>query len=110
MGKEIHNTYLRVELVDDDLQLSLRELCQDCGVHAETVIELVEHGVLEPRGRAPGEWQFVGHDLLRIKRALRLQRDLAINLAGIALSLDLLDEIRYLQRKLQHQHARQEEL
>lgn len=106
MAKEIHSTYLRVELVDDDLQLTLRELCQDCGVHAETVMELVEHGVLEPRGRSPGEWQFVGRDLLRIKRALRLQRDLAINLAGIALSLDLLDEIKYLQRKLQH--ARQE--
>lgn len=92
--------YLRVELINEELQLTLQDLCQDCGVHAETVIELVEHGVLLPKGASPGHWQFVGQDLLRIKRALRLQRDLAVNLAGVALTLDLLDEIDDLNRQL----------
>ena len=104
--RDTHSTYLRVEVVDDSLKLSLRELCQDCGVHAETVIELVEYGVLEPRGHSPGQWQFAGRDLVRIKRAMRLRRDLAVNLAGVALSLDLLDEIERLQRQLHHARVR----
>ena len=92
--------YLRVEIVDDSLQLTLRDLCQDCGVHAEAVIKMVEHGVLEPQGVDSGNWRFVGRDLIRIKRAIRLQQDLAINLAGVALTLDLLDEIATLRRRL----------
>lgn len=100
MATKISTAYLHVEVIDDDLHLSLRELCQDCGVHAETVIELVEHGVLDPQGSAPGQWQFSGPDLLRIKRALRLQRDLSVNLAGVALTLDLLEEIEQLKRQL----------
>lgn len=106
MPKQMRNTYLQVELVDDNLQLSLRELCQDCGVHAETVMRLVEYGVIAPRGHtpgsSPGQWLFVGADLIRVKRAMRLQRDLAVNLAGVALSLELLDEIDALHRRLQH--------
>lgn len=105
MAKRTTNTYLQVEVVDDSLQLSLRDICKDCGVHAETVIKLVEHGVLQPRGRSPGQWEFVGRDLLRTKRAIRLQRDLAVNLAGAALTLDLLDEIESLRRRLQRSHA-----
>lgn len=101
MAKRITNTYLQVEVVDDSLQLSLRDICANCGVHAETVIKLVEHGVLQPRGSSPGQWEFAGQDLLRTKRAMRLQRDLAVNLAGAALTLDLLDEIESLRRRLQ---------
>lgn len=109
MPKHTRSTYLQVELIDDSLQLSLRDLCHDCGVHAETVIKMVEHGVLQPRGRSPGQWQFIGRDLIRIKRAMRLQRDLAVNMAGVALSLDLLDEIDALQRRLQHARPRGED-
>lgn len=87
------------ELLDDTLHLSLHELCVDCQVHGEFVIELVEFGVLHPRrGRSPREWQFSGNDLVRLKRALRLRRDLDVNLPGVALSLDLLDELRELRR------------
>jgi len=87
------------EIIDEFMRLSLHELCCDCQVHAEFVIELVEFGILEPRsGRAPREWQFAGNDLVRLKKALRLRRDLDVNLPGIALSLDLLEELQELRR------------
>ena len=88
------------ELLDEQLELTLRELCQDCQVHADLVIELVEYGIVEPHGQSPREWRFHGYDLIRIKKALRLHRDLHINLPGIALSLDLLEEREALRRQL----------
>ena len=38
------------------------------------------------------EW-FTGNQVRRASIALRLQRDLGVNLAGVALALDLLDEL-----------------
>jgi chaperone modulatory protein CbpM len=87
------------ELLDETLSLTLREVCHACGVHAEYVVELVAEGVLQP---APGidvrAWRFDGIAVTRIQRALRLQHDLGINLPGVALALELLDELDRLRR------------
>ncbi len=80
-------------------ELGLAELCRCCGVHAERVIEYVEYGILEPRGSAP-PWRFPAAALPRLQRALRLERDLGLNTAGVALALDLLEEIDRLQARL----------
>lgn len=88
--------------MDEFLQLTLQELCRDCQVNAEYVIELVEFGIVEPRqGRTPPEWVFAGNDLVRVKKAERLTRDLDVNLPGVALSLDLIDELRDLRRQVE---------
>ncbi|MBI4693021.1 MAG: molecular chaperone [Gammaproteobacteria bacterium] len=84
---------LIVEIVDDTGRYGLREFCELCAVTAESVRELVEAGVLLPAGRHPHEWQFNLHAIVRLRRARRLQRDFALNLDGLALSLDLLDEL-----------------
>ncbi|MFE8070202.1 chaperone modulator CbpM [Marinobacteraceae bacterium S3BR75-40.1] len=99
-------TTLHLEILDDEVRLSLAELCRNCDVHAEYVIELVEYGVLHPRGHEPRSWEFAGRDLMRIKKALRLRRDLDINLPGLALSMELLDEIDELRRALRHMEQR----
>jgi chaperone modulatory protein CbpM len=70
-------------------------------VHSEIVIELVREGIVEPRGVAPAEWRFPGSELPRIERALRIHQDLEINLAGIALVLDLLDELQTLRQRIE---------
>ncbi len=87
-------------LLDETIELSLGELCAACNRHAEWVIELVEEGILEPVSSEGGQWRFTGTSLQRAQTALRLQNDLGINLAGVALVLDLLDEIRTLEAKL----------
>lgn len=94
-----HETRLGV-LLDEAVEYSLSEICRTCDVHAEVVIELVEVGVLEPRGREPSQWRFSGQAIRRIERALNLQRDLEINLPGVALALELLDEIEQLRSRL----------
>jgi chaperone modulatory protein CbpM len=87
------------ELLDEGVTLTLREVCHTCGIHAEYVVELVAEGVLQPDpGAAPHAWQFDGIAVTRIQRALRLQQDLRINLPGVALVLELLDEVERLRR------------
>lgn len=97
-----------VELLDENLEVNLSELCRACDIHAEFVIELVEYGVLTPRGQAPGNWRFPGTDLVRIKRAVRLRRDFDLNLPGLALSLELLEEVQELRRLLAELESRRD--
>ncbi len=87
-------------IVEEEIQLTLDDLCVACAVHAERIVELVEEGVLEPAVREPGGWSFGGSSLRRARVALRLQRDLDINLAGAALALELLDEVESLRARL----------
>ena len=90
------------EILDESLELSLSDLTQRFAVRVEIIIELVQEGVLEPRGPRPEEWRFRGPDLIRLRRAINLQRDLELNLPGIALALDLLDELDELRKKIEH--------
>lgn len=87
-------------ILEEQTQLTLADLCRACAVHAERIIELVDVGVLEPRGREPSRWIFGGASLHRARAALRLQHDLEIDLAGAALALELLDEIASLRARL----------
>lgn len=91
---------LAICILEEQTQLTLADLCRACAVHAERIIELVDIGVLEPRGREPARWRFSGASLHRARRALRLQRDIGLDLAGAALALELLDEIESLRARL----------
>ena len=87
-------------LLDDQTELSLNDLCRVCSSSAEWIIELVEEGVLEPHDYQQTQWRFSATSLQKARTAMRLQRDLNINLAGVALALDLLDEIKTLEARL----------
>jgi chaperone modulatory protein CbpM len=93
-------TQFSICILEEQTQLTLADLCRACAVHAEKIIELVDVGVLEPLGREPSRWRFGGASLHRARMALRLQRDLDIDLAGAALALELLDEIESLRARL----------
>ncbi|OQX17632.1 MAG: hypothetical protein BWK76_10110 [Desulfobulbaceae bacterium A2] len=93
-------TILRGILLDESSCYTLDELCTICRVRIELVREMVDEGLVRPRGAEPGQWRFAGCELHRMQAALRLQRDLGVNLPGAALALDLLDEIAELRRRL----------
>ena len=90
-------TTMRGSLVD---ALSLHDLCRFCQADEAWVIELVEYGVLEPKGTSAADWRFRGANIVRAKKARRLNRDLGINTAGVAVVLDLLEERETILRKL----------
>jgi len=100
MGKQL--MILSGELLDDEMRVSLTELCKMCGVDADQIRQMVEEGVVEPHGSYPQEWRFSGAVVKRIQVAIRLQRDLRINLPGVALALELLDELEELRQQLHH--------
>ncbi|MBL8416422.1 MAG: MerR family transcriptional regulator [Propionivibrio sp.] len=87
-------------ILEELRELTLAELCRACAVRSESIVELVEEGVLAPNGREPHRWRFSGIHMHRATVALRLQRDLGVNLAGAALALQLLDEVEALRARL----------
>jgi len=90
----------RSVILDDESLLSLAELCHLCRVDADHIQLLVEEGVLEPSGTSPGQWRFESLCIRRVRRVVRLERDLGVNLAGAALAAELLDEIDRLRARL----------
>lgn len=80
-------------LLEEDSHLTLGDLSRTFGVHAECIVEMVEEGVITPEGKAPHSWRFTATNLRRVRIALRLQNDLGVNLPGVALALQLLEEL-----------------
>lgn len=87
-------------ILEDETGLSLQDLCLACTAHSLEIVELVHEGVLQPGGAAESDWQFTGVHVHRAQRALRLQRDLGVNLPGVALVLELMDELETLRSRL----------
>lgn len=82
----------------EERQYRLGELCQLLDVSAEWAISMVNEAIIEPVGREPVEWCFSRDDLEQLRTARNLERELQINLPGIALALDLLGELERLRR------------
>jgi chaperone modulatory protein CbpM len=95
-----HDPALQGTLVDENTLLSIDELCRICAIERSHIVEFVEEGVLEVAAVDSSEWRFRGGALRRVRTAVRLQRDLELNLVGVALALDLMEEIERLRREM----------
>jgi chaperone modulatory protein CbpM len=97
-----------VLILDEAHEITLADLTRSCGVHAEWVMELIEEGVLEPLQPGGPQWRFKATSVVRVQKAHRLQRDLGVNLPGIALALQLLERIDALEARLRAASERPE--
>jgi chaperone modulatory protein CbpM len=98
-----NETPLRGQLIEEETVVTLEELCGACTVRSEEVVTLVREGVIDPvegplRVEEAPAWRFHITSVWRVRTAVRLQRDLGVNLAGAALALELLDRIAELER------------
>ncbi len=87
--------------------LTVGRLAAAAGLHPELVARFVEFGLLEPAERAGEECVFGDEALERLCRIERLREHLGVNLAGIAVILELRERVRVLQReveRLRHRH------
>jgi chaperone modulatory protein CbpM len=87
-------------IFDQSAILSIKDLSRMCQVDERHIVEFVEEGVLNVV-EVSSEWHFTGDALRRARLAVRLERDLELNLAGVALALDLIEELQRLRRALE---------
>jgi chaperone modulatory protein CbpM len=87
-----------VIVLNQSLRVTFDELCELCRVSREEINEMVEEGIISPRGPSRKNWLFHGYDVKRVQIALRLQRDLQVNLPGVAVIIDLLEELDQLRK------------
>lgn len=98
------NSILTVEVMDSNgSTFTLHEVCERGECHAEFVIKLVNYGIITPVEPATEarQWVFDVAALSRLHKALRLQRDLKMNLPGLAMSLELLDEVQDMRKEME---------
>ncbi len=86
--KDMHRTYL-----------NFNDVCLYVDVEDHIVIEIIEHGIVEPTGLSCEDWLFSHNMVLVTKKAVRLHRDLDMDWPGIALAIELLDEIKELRER-----------
>lgn len=94
------NKIMSGEVLDEQTEITIVQLCRSCTVQAETIEEMVEQGILEPSGKRGHHWCFPASSIRRAQIAVRLQRELGVNLAGAALALELLERIDQLDARL----------
>jgi chaperone modulatory protein CbpM len=92
-------------IFEETALLTLKDLSRMCAVEERHIVEFVEEGVLSVVEIDTTEWHFTGAALRRARLALRLERDLELNLAGVALALELMEELQTLRRELQARRA-----
>ena len=93
-------TWIEGAIVENEIHMSIVELSQAASTSEELIMAWVTEGVLSPTGSSPQDWRFGGDSLSRAKTAVRLSRDLEINTPGLALALQLLDQISDLRAQL----------
>src|SRR3977135_2241259 len=88
-------------IFEESALLTVKDLSRMCAVDERHIVEFVEEGVLKVVEVNTTEWHFTGAALRRARLALRLERDLELNLAGVALALELMEELERLRRELE---------
>lgn len=94
---ESRTGWLECLIVEEQVEFTLLELCRVSGASEVQLVEWIEQGAIEPKYVSEDDGpHFDGVSLRRARKARHLAQDLEINAAGIALALDLLDEIEAL--------------
>jgi chaperone modulatory protein CbpM len=93
-------TWIEGSVVENEIHMSIVELSHASRTPQEMIMSWVTEGVLSPSGSSPEDWRFGGDSLRRAKTAAHLTHDLDLNVPGVALALELLDEIAELRTRI----------
>ncbi|PZP28863.1 MAG: MerR family transcriptional regulator [Roseateles depolymerans] len=88
------------EVLDESVEFTLVEFCRASRTAVEEVQVWVVEGVLKPQGTGPDDWRFAAGALRRARLARTLVQELDVNVPGVALALDLMDQIETLKASL----------
>lgn len=93
-------------LVDEKTTFSVSEICTRCNVPHELLVQMMEYGLFEFTNQLEDDYNLDLKTLRIVESAVHLHRDLEINMPGIALILELKDELEQLRNELDllHKH------
>ena len=95
-----HNKNIMMTTCEKRFTLTLDEVTQVFDVTNETIITIIDEGIVEPVGETSDQWVFDDEAIRTIRVAVRLNNDLGINVAGAALAIELMQEIEALRAML----------
>lgn len=102
----IHDIHVR-DLCEGDVlnqqhQLNFQQFIQAAGQNELWIQQLIEYDIIQCPIANPQHHTYVGEDVVRARRAYRLQRDFDASLSAVAVMLDLIDEVQQLRRQLNY--------
>jgi chaperone modulatory protein CbpM len=84
---------LQIDIKHQDNLLDSYELCRCSEITELILFELVEHNIAIPlRGDEIHTWLFSVATLIQVKKATRIQRDLALDWPALSIILQLIEE------------------
>jgi MerR family transcriptional regulator/heat shock protein HspR len=89
--------------------LSLEDLASAAGLHPGLVEQFVDYGLIDPSADPGPRSLFPASAVERLRRIIRLKCDLGVNLAGIAVILEMRDRLVSLQEELARLQGRSDE-
>jgi chaperone modulatory protein CbpM len=95
------NDALSGELLDETA-LTLEELAHACAVEPQWIVERVEADLLGDGSLHITHSRFTSHDLIRARRLKQLERDFDAVPELAALTVDLIEEVERLRRRLEN--------
>ena len=87
-----------VELLDERREYTVEELCRVCRLERHRLVEYVAHGIVGETAISRGRFTWI--ELYRLVRAVRVRRELEVELADLGLVMDLLETIERQRREL----------
>jgi len=100
INNDLRDVFLGL-VIERDVEFTLIELSRASELTAEQIMELVDQGLVEPRGDSPDLWRFAGASLAKLRCVQRLTNDLGVNLAGAVLAIELYEELDRMRKRLQ---------
>ncbi len=88
-------------LIEETTTFSFIEVCHKYHIPRELLSEMIEEGLFSVKSTDTEKVALDPGALRRIETAFRLHRDLDINLPGVALALDLLEQLDKLHIELE---------
>lgn len=83
-------------MTDYYVELSFEDVCRDLHISREIFIDIVDYGIVQPKGSTTANWKFDTAMVSQIKRAIRLHRELDLAWQDVAIVGRLLDERNHL--------------
>jgi chaperone modulatory protein CbpM len=100
-------TDLAAEILTEQAHITLEDLCTVCSVSSEEILTYVSEGIIQPSEARDDQRHFSQTTIIAVRRAKRLENDLGLNAAGIALALELSAQIDALKKRLARYEADQ---